>query len=110
MRKNKEIQIKGKFISDVIDLLRTAQSHPTRCLDKQGRKRVVKSVSMIISDKLMVRASWHNKPSGNNSQEHIVVTYGRLNAEEVKYRKSFNSKRLMDMLDRPIYRYKYYPL
>jgi hypothetical protein len=35
-----------------------------------------KSAIKILDEKTVVKATWHNKPRGNNRQEHMVVTFG----------------------------------
>ena len=36
----------------------------------------------IIDDKTVVKATWHNKPSGKNSREEMVITFGRPNYQD----------------------------
>lgn len=35
-----------------------------------------KTAIKYLSPKLVVKATWHNKPSGKNRTEHAVVTFG----------------------------------
>jgi hypothetical protein len=36
-----------------------------------------KTAIKILDEKTIVKATWHNKPSGRNSREEMVVTFGR---------------------------------
>ena len=44
-----------------------------------------KTATKYLSPKLVVRATWHNKPNSRNLQECMVVTFGRPNSREVAY-------------------------
>jgi hypothetical protein len=39
----------------------------------------MKTAIKIIDEKTTVKATWHNKPSGRNSREEMVVTFGAPN-------------------------------
>lgn len=39
----------------------------------------VKSATKYLSPKLVIRATWHNKPSKRNNRETMVVTFGQPN-------------------------------
>ncbi|HEY4714595.1 MAG TPA: hypothetical protein VIH30_10205 [Aquirhabdus sp.] len=44
-----------------------------------------KSAIKYLSDKLVVKATWHNKPKANNRGETMVVTFGKPNYLERKF-------------------------
>jgi hypothetical protein len=41
-----------------------------------------KSAVRYLGPKLVVRATWHNKPSKRNSREEMIVTFGEPNYSE----------------------------
>jgi hypothetical protein len=47
-----------------------------------------KSATRYLSPKLVVRATWFNKPSGRNSRETMVVTFGAPNYAERLFAKA----------------------
>lgn len=44
-----------------------------------------KTATKYLSPKLVVRATWHNKPASANRQECMVVTFGCPNCRETKF-------------------------
>jgi len=44
-----------------------------------------KSAIKYLSEKLVVKATWHNKPKANNRGETMVVTFGKPNYLERKF-------------------------
>jgi len=44
-----------------------------------------KSAVKYLDDKTIVRATWHNKPTGRARKETMVVTIGAPNYREVKF-------------------------
>ena len=44
-----------------------------------------KSAIKYLSDKLVVKATWHNKPKANNRGETMIVTFGKRNYREVAF-------------------------
>jgi len=47
-----------------------------------------KSAIKYLSEKLVIKATWHNKPKANNRGETMIVTFGQPNYREVSYIKS----------------------
>jgi len=47
-----------------------------------------KSAIKYLSDKLVVKATWQNKPKANNRGETMIVTFGRPNYREVAFIKN----------------------
>lgn len=47
-----------------------------------------KTAVKFLDEKTVVRATWHNKPSGRNSRETMVVSYGAPNFREREFVKS----------------------
>ena len=48
---------------------------------------VAKSATLYISPTLIVRATWRNKPRGNNRREEMVLTFGSPNYLEARFAK-----------------------
>jgi hypothetical protein len=44
-----------------------------------------KTAIKILDEKTIVKATWHNKPSGRNSHEEMVVTFGRPDYRTVEF-------------------------
>jgi len=45
----------------------------------------VKSAIKYLSDELVVKATWHDKPKDNNNSATMVVTFGKPNYREIAF-------------------------
>ena len=47
-----------------------------------------KSAIKYLSETLVIKATWHNKPKANNRGETMIVTFGKPNYREVAFIKN----------------------
>ena len=67
-----------------------------------------KSAIKYLSDKLVVKAAWHNKPKANNRGETMVVTFGKPNYREMAFIK--NLKKAGEPFPVKKIQLKFYPI